>query len=477
MNQQGQLEGKYGPYYDVFNVGVNNEEIFNNLKETIDQVLDGYHIVFFGYGYSGSGKSFTLGINNNPDPGIIIRAIDYFTNSSDKPPPSIQIQQIIELYSKNFNLQDTINYGISNANVITYVGFESLQPNLVYVQNAHEKINVDINKNDVINILNDINQIRVHKMRIKPTINNPESSRGHLFITLKIGNGYLTICDMGGREDPHNIWDIENVKQHLIGYQKVTSAIGVTYTDVQKSMHNKIGVVRTTPKLVTDALTVIDTCKEGYFINETLNHMRLFFQHKMGLSPQINLGIYPSLGTDRDKYSPENFILSPETRWRKRIGMYPILEMFDQMKGSSLDGSLKPTKFIVFGCVRTESEEKYKKASIDTLNFATKLTGNLTQEERDAIAAKEQKAKVGAPVTVRAAGLPTSDLARISGKGSTVTRMEYTNPRVVGVGGSKKKHSHHTIKRRPINESAIKHKTKRIVILPQKGKFTIKIRR
>jgi hypothetical protein len=45
------------------------------------------------------------------------------------------------------------------------------------------------------------------------------------------------------------------------------------------------------------------------------------------------------------------------------------------------------------------------------------------------------------------------------------------------VGCSKKKHSHHTIKRRPINESAIKHKTKRIVILPQKGKFTIKIRR
>ena len=150
--------------------------------------------------------------------------------------------------------------------------------------------------------------------------------------------------------------------------------------------------------------------------------------------------------------------------------MYPILEMFDQMKGSSPDGSSKPTKFIVFGCVRTESEEKYKKASIDTLNFATKLTGNLTQEERDAIAAKEQKAKVAASAPVRASGVPASRLGELLQLNSP-SRYEFKG------GGSKKRHSHHTIKRRPINESAIKHKTKRIVILPQKGKFTIKIRR
>ena len=54
-----------------------------------------------------------------------------------------------------------------------------------------------------------IEEKRKEKDHIMPTANNKESSRGHLFIDLKIKTGdiesYLTICDMGGRENPNDL--------------------------------------------------------------------------------------------------------------------------------------------------------------------------------------------------------------------------------------------------------------------------------
>jgi len=63
-------------------------------------------------------------------------------------------------------------------------------------------------------IYNKIEELRKQKKHIMPTANNQFSSRGHLFIDLEIitHNGeqapftsYLTICDMGGRENPNNL--------------------------------------------------------------------------------------------------------------------------------------------------------------------------------------------------------------------------------------------------------------------------------
>ena len=76
----------------------------------------------------------------------------------------------------------------------------------------HKFETADIKK-DFNKIYEKINTFRIQNNRIMPTANNPTSSRGHLFIDLKIETtiddktftSYLTICDMGGRENPNDL--------------------------------------------------------------------------------------------------------------------------------------------------------------------------------------------------------------------------------------------------------------------------------
>ena len=44
----------------------------------------------------------------------------------------------------------------------------------------------DIDLDDINNIVSSITEIRIANRNIKATINNPESSRGHLFLTFEI---------------------------------------------------------------------------------------------------------------------------------------------------------------------------------------------------------------------------------------------------------------------------------------------------
>ena len=72
----------------------------------------------------------------------------------------------------------------------------------------------DYKLDNLINILNKLKDKRVLNGTIKPTENNPESSRGHLFLIFKITNkeninlnSYLSVVDMAGVENPNIIFD------------------------------------------------------------------------------------------------------------------------------------------------------------------------------------------------------------------------------------------------------------------------------
>ena len=192
MSYNSQKE-TYGPFYDIFNKDMGNDKIFEKLKSTFDQIETGYHIALFGYGYSGSGKSYTLINKDVKDYGVLIRAVEYYL----KKRWIVKIDSIVELYNNTYNRVSTTNYGIVN----TVIDMMNDKDELII---KDKKIS---DEKGMVKIIEDIENLRKEKKRIKATINNPESSRGHLFITLNIGDkGKLTVCDMAGREDPLEIW-------------------------------------------------------------------------------------------------------------------------------------------------------------------------------------------------------------------------------------------------------------------------------
>ena len=428
LNCDDGKEATYGGFYDVFNKDLKNKAIFENVKDTLDQVIDGYHIVTFGYGYSGSGKTYTLINNKGDDKGILIEAIKYYTEEKKQ---KVELESIKELYNKSFTPKgsdfgietNTYEYKINDINTDLLKEkekgkeLESFIPKnkdntLEYVlSSVVNKTPIDIeniNIESIDRILKLIELYRKKEKRIKATINNPESSRGHLFITLKIGNGKLTICDMAGRENPVDIWtktcmDITTGQLHpsedysiakkilYVGTQSDTSIQTITgltlfnfmndggnfdTNRIYKDFFRENIIVENIKKqkyiemIKINLNTFYETCKEAHYINETLHHMVSYFNELKGVNTTFTPGVYES-----KTYIPENVIKQIDGTWKKVIGMYPIL---NELKG---ENTTKPTKFCLFACVRQEKQKKFKDASISTLEYAETLTTNKPNDE------------------------------------------------------------------------------------------------
>ena len=224
----------FGTYENVTNkiLFEGNPDKANNppLKDALLQAAEGYSIVLFGYGYSGSGKSHTLLSGEDNMLGSVMKEVK-------KQHATISIREISELYGY---------YSIEKKKIISnryYILEEELQDQkeimVVTEKNKHIK-DVDIlwdnindkdetiRNNQMYAILESIEDLRkkprianmdrkgeyktqdLIPATIKGTPNNSASSRSHLFISLKIKSitgteGYITFVDMAGIEDPIEI--------------------------------------------------------------------------------------------------------------------------------------------------------------------------------------------------------------------------------------------------------------------------------
>lgn len=191
---------EYGYFYTGFGGQVSGIDQTNadrydkgKFAEMITTLEGGGNVGIFGYGYSGSGKTYTL------------------TNFEEGKPDAngIAIKLIESLIAASYTITLTI----------TEIYCNKVKPD----RSDKEKIVIDekekvpypstVNKIQISTVPNftkaidAIKKIRVDAKRIKYTLNNPESSRGHLFYTFSLTKsgktpGKLTICDMGGRENP-----------------------------------------------------------------------------------------------------------------------------------------------------------------------------------------------------------------------------------------------------------------------------------
>jgi hypothetical protein len=188
---------QYGNFYAGFNAGDTNAERYRkgNFKDLIATLEQRGNAAIFGYGYSGSGKTYTLTNYNADEPdenGIAIRLLQELLTKT--PVPTIKLS-ISELYCSDFTI--TAKHEVKFANPVPMFPHK--------VQGELESIYI----NEISEFIAAIVYVKAHRIatrKIKYTLNNPESSRGHLFykfeITIDGKKSILTIVDMGGRENP-----------------------------------------------------------------------------------------------------------------------------------------------------------------------------------------------------------------------------------------------------------------------------------
>ena len=494
----------YGKFYSVWDSSVIGNKAryengkFNSLRKVIQS---GGNVVLFGYGYSGSGKTYTLTNEdavNKDDWGIGPKIVNDMIAAGYTYKATVD-----ELYSKDITFNRTSGFG-----------FGSTQLKDILTSSKKTKINYDgvtaegNNINDLISMFKRVKYTRLKEGRIKATINNPESSRGHLFYNIEFEasnkeKGKLVICDMGGRENPlemakntfivltgqyigqlaqykgyangkhkFDVWKPkitekglkngfindnisllldedseryivpimrdafeiypfkENPQSFISDNISLISAFGTIDIDSEKTIEHfvskhkndvlltKMGVPGLN-KPVQEYLykTIIDfftACKEGFFINETINHLTSYVNYLSMmdeslsgielLDTAITTGDQKTIKTaNEDEYKPTKMIQDPrriildleQKKYQNPINTQPysicnlhsattkpqddyfglITKLFELKRPASPELSI----ICVMACIRTsheKSSDNYRAATGKTLNFAISVSAS-----------------------------------------------------------------------------------------------------
>jgi hypothetical protein len=380
--------------------------VFNQIKE-------GYHIVLFGYGYSGSGKTLSLLGGNTQvgtEPGLLQLAI---ANSSAS---SVSLVSIFELtYGQIDGRSKTFNSGKFVSlfrRTPSDSPLKTMPRNMIVDEETSFEIAAaqggvrlaelrqsSIEASDIFTLRPILDDYRVRNSRIRATPNNPQSSRSHLFIMLEFVfeevKGYLTVIDMGGREHAIDILDMFLQKPDAKDWQLPSLLMNTPHLypsylsprvfqpqdDVltwlydanrynqdplfRRYFDNYLAELNETSHNLDSAIEIV---KESMFINETINQLTLFFRQKQDptkSAKDFNMKEHRlPLGVRRNAYDPLKFLAGIPTTTTDRMGMYRMLDRL--YKYADL-----PCKVVMLCNVRQESiPSKYCVSTKETLEFA-----------------------------------------------------------------------------------------------------------
>ena len=216
----------YGPFYKIFHTSNTGQEkkqyiVDEDLNRFFDEKDDIQHITYAGYGFSGSGKTYTLIEGENESYYSIINQIStYITGKKN----SKEITDInINIYEKYKEIKDKkCNYSVGDVynftkekSVIKSKEEKKLEKENYEKLETINELQKDVKLDNLAGTIKEINKTReknqvlgnkdLYRTSIRRTTYNPESSRAHLFvdITFKVDgkNKKITVMDMAGSED------------------------------------------------------------------------------------------------------------------------------------------------------------------------------------------------------------------------------------------------------------------------------------
>ena len=289
-----------------------NEQIYNtHFRPLFQTAIIGKNICVFGYGYSGSGKTFTL-LGNSKKGGIITFMVNDFIASG---------YDIILSNAKEY-------YGSPRE----YEYVEMVSINII----SPGPIN---DTKELLDFLDRVENERKARGRIKATPFNPESSRSHLILQFDVKQygtqlGRITFMDLGGRENPIEIYDslqtgksfpffASNMKDNRKKFNLETLSDKWKALLPEKSDQEKRDYI-------------VDLVLEGFFINDSLNRLQDYLNDRQGklvVEERRTVGI-------TNKYKSNNIYDTTSN----------INSILDQIDGD------KKTKFVMMCCVKNNQQ-------------------------------------------------------------------------------------------------------------------------
>lgn len=384
---------------DIDNINEISDTISPGLYSVFKQVEDGYSIVLFGYGLSGSGKTYSLlGDDSRGVPGVL-----HYGLANMRGVKNIRLKYLFEQYYRTVNpsvlaIQGKICNLVGSVPGLGIYSFDETRVFNEYIEKSNVNVK-NIKVEDLYPLTKSITEYRVKQGRIKRTPNNKESSRSHLYMVFEVEfepderlgqskgkRGYVTIVDTAGRESPLDIMETfldvadneksQQDKEKMLNNKLVSllipgTNIGMKLVQDHKRVFGKIeegGKVIDLDEEYTPS-KIIDIVKEGVYINESINHLIYYFKTKN----HIVIRAKDLVLQTTNHYNKRHVFVKPYDEMskgpRKEVNclMIPILEFLDSLSKSP-NNEFKPTKFVTLVAVRQEA--KYCDQLLETLDFA-----------------------------------------------------------------------------------------------------------
>jgi hypothetical protein len=283
----GENSRSYGPFYKVLHTSSKNpKELYYDVKEDFNRLTksdsDIDHIIYAGYGFSGSGKTYTLVEKGNPN--SILNQIQVLLKQKEKEiTPKIKTySRYAEIYDRDCNNAIDEYYPDKKKLIKIKENFEPYQGGSIsdYIENINKKRKkTRIGEND-----------NLFRTSIRKTPNNVESSRSHLFIDIILNvkgkDKIITLLDMAGNEDASVIQKdyFESLDAYKVEYKELgkkienlkksikENASSVTYSDLVSSTRvgKNFSMIQSTFQNLKNYIQKIitkDTSKSSYKIN------------------------------------------------------------------------------------------------------------------------------------------------------------------------------------------------------------------
>ena len=207
----------FGPFNRIYNFDENNKNIAGNLNDIVNSLKNNKDVFIIGYGASGSGKTSTLVYlknNNITEEGIIIHVCKSLTDTYNK--FNVKCREFFTENNTNVvrkipeDDNQSIPFTFKNDSILLDNDYE-YAPKWSSKDGSKKKFKQNDNIGDVILYLIDKDRF------VKPTTNNPKSSRSHSLVFIElIGNDNkkvnFIIGDFAGVENRFNCDDnnVEN---------------------------------------------------------------------------------------------------------------------------------------------------------------------------------------------------------------------------------------------------------------------------
>lgn len=356
----------FGPFSRIFVDTYQNHDVYsgvpgvtdygamlghNGFHDLFEKVATGRSLVVFAYGLSGSGKTFsTMGKGSSAGgggwiDGVLQLGLNYLVSTGQK----IFLKSVFELYRSNLSTINPPTLIDVKGRIIqsfgNILGDVSQKTELPLDQTTIPLAgfdNKELNVADVNNLLNAVKTGRKNTGREKATVNNPESSRSHLFIVFEVRAGnrtsYLTFVDMAGQETPRDI-----MRFYLKGM-----GLQTFYQSFAKSSNIK-ATQYTDPNLQAQAPGpyIATLCNEGFYINESVNHLLFYLRERIGTQKAVEM---QRRANDVEPYSPTACYVRPDTSADPKndnVKMLTALKAIDSLSRGT-------TKWVMFAHVRQE---------------------------------------------------------------------------------------------------------------------------